>query len=136
MILGANKQQSQGKDGNFGTSHGEKILRPGNHLLAEICVRARVFSSQDAESGVLEISGTLHYTQNMKALGLVVSEKISFMFSHCKSMGANDPWMGPFLTAGVWLAGFINRTTIHCYIQNMKLWALWFPRRYFVGFFT
>ena len=41
---------------NFGTSHGEKILRPGNHLLAELCVRARVFSSQDAESGVLEIS--------------------------------------------------------------------------------
>ena len=56
MILGANKQQSQGKDGNFGTSHGEKILRPGNHLLAELCVRARVFSSRDAESGVLEIS--------------------------------------------------------------------------------
>ena len=32
------------------------------------------------------------YTQNMKALGLMVSEKkIFFMFSHCKSMGANDP---------------------------------------------
>ena len=28
----------------------------------------------------------------MKALGLVVSEKmIDFMFSHCKCMGANDP---------------------------------------------
>ena len=28
----------------------------------------------------------------MKALGLVVSEKkIFFMFSHCKSMGGNDP---------------------------------------------
>ena len=36
---------------------------------------------------------TLHcYTQNMKALGLVVSEKKIFLcFSHCKSMGANDP---------------------------------------------
>ena len=39
-----------------------------------------------------------HYTllhtksQNMKALGLVVSEKKIFLcFSHCKSMGANDP---------------------------------------------
>ena len=36
-----------------------------------------------------------HYTlllTKMKALGLVVSEKkIFFMFSHCKSMGANDP---------------------------------------------
>ena len=29
----------------------------------------------------------------MKALGLVVSEKKIFLcFSHCKSMGANDPW--------------------------------------------
>ena len=32
------------------------------------------------------------YWQNMKALGLVVSEKkIVLCFSHCKSMGANDP---------------------------------------------
>ena len=30
----------------------------------------------------------------MKALGLVVSEKIFLCFSHCKSMGANDPWGG------------------------------------------
>ena len=56
LILGANKQQSPGKDRHFGTSHGEKILRPGNHLLAELCVRAQVFSSRDAESGILEIS--------------------------------------------------------------------------------
>ena len=36
---------------------------------------------------------TIHwYTQNMKALGLVVSEKkIILCFSHCMSMGANDP---------------------------------------------
>ena len=35
---------------------------------------------------------TIHcYTQNMKALGLVVSEKKIFLcFSHCKSMGARD----------------------------------------------
>ena len=31
------------------------------------------------------------YTQNMKALGLAVSEKIFLCFPHCKSMGANDP---------------------------------------------
>ena len=37
----------------------------------------------------------------MKALGLVVSEKKIFLcFSHCKSMGANDPRGGPFLTLG------------------------------------
>ena len=34
------------------------------------------------------------YIQNMKALGLVVLEKIFFCFSHCKSMGANDPQGG------------------------------------------
>ena len=44
------------KIGILGTSQGEKILPPGNHLLAELCVRAQVFSSRDAESGVLEIS--------------------------------------------------------------------------------
>ena len=105
---------------------------------------------------------TIHcYWQNMKALGLVVSD--------CKSMGANDPGAGPFLTPGAWffriykkghytllhtkyegsgpcgfgedffyvlphhapgvgpvwtlgarLAGFIKRTTIHCYTQNLK----------------
>ena len=108
----------------------------------------------------------------MKALGLVVSEKKIFFlsFSHCKSMGANDPWCGaifdprsrigriykkdhytllhtkyegsgpcgfgeedffmfcpitppgagPVWTPGARLAGFIKRTTIHCYTQNMK----------------
>ena len=90
-------------------------------------------------------------------------------FSHCKSMGANDPWggaifdpkgmigriykedhytllhtkyessgpcgfreedfflyfphdtpgVGPVWTPGAWLAGFMKRTTRHCYIQNM-----------------
>ena len=29
----------------------QKNLESGNHLLAEICVRAQVFSSRDAESG-------------------------------------------------------------------------------------
>ena len=39
--------------------------------------------------------------QNIKALGLVVSEKkIVLCFSHCKSMGANDPRGQPFLTPG------------------------------------
>ena len=34
------------------------------------------------------------------------------------------PRAGPFLTTGAWLAGFIKRTTIHCYIQNMKTLGL------------
>ena len=34
------------------------------------------------------------------------------------------PGAGPFLTPGAWLAGFIKRTTRHCYIQNMKAFGL------------
>ena len=30
------------------------------------------------------------------------------------------PGAGLFLTPGAWLAGFIKKTTKHCYIQNMK----------------
>ena len=30
------------------------------------------------------------------------------------------PGAGPFLTPVAWLAGFIKRTTTHCYIQNIK----------------
>ena len=54
---------------------------------------------------------TIHcYTQNMKALGLVVSEKKIFLcFSH------DTPGVGPVWTPGAQLAGFIKRTTIHCY---------------------
>ena len=112
----------------------------------------------------------------MKALGLVVSEKIFLCFSQCKSMGANDhrggvifdnrgmvgriyiednytllhtryetsgPYgfgeedffyvffffhdatgAGPVWTLGERLAGFIKRTAIHCYTQNMKALVL------------
>ena len=58
----------------------------------------------------------------MKALGLMVSEKKIFFYVFpivclCELM---TPWAGPFLTTGAWLAGFIKRTTTHCYTQNMK----------------
>ena len=44
---------------------------------------------------------------------------------HCKPMADNDaPRAGPVWTPGTWLAGFIKRTTIHCYIQNMKALGL------------
>ena len=59
------------------------------------------------------------YKQNMKALGLVVSEKKIFLcFTH-DSPGAGSVW-----TPGPWLAGFIKRTTKHCYTQNMKALGL------------
>ena len=55
----------------------------------------------------------------MKALGLVVSQKKIFLsFSH------DVPWAGPVWTPGARLAGFIKRTTIHCYTQNMKALGL------------
>ena len=48
----------------------------------------------------------------MKALGLVVSKKkIFFCFFH------DAPGVEPVWTPGAWLAGFIKRTTIHCYTQ-------------------
>ena len=61
---------------------------------------------------------TIHcylYT-NMKALGLVISEKKTFL---CFSHDAPGEW--PVWTPGALLAGFIKRTTIHCYTQNMKV---------------
>ena len=47
------------------------------------------------------------------------------------------PEVGPFLTPGAWLAGFIKKATIHCYTHTLlhtnlsKLWALRFRRRFF-----
>ena len=55
----------------------------------------------------------------MKALGLVVSdEKIFLCFSH------DTPVAGPVWTPGARLAGFIKRTNIHCYTQNMNALGL------------
>ena len=51
----------------------------------------------------------------MNALGLVVSEKkILLYFPH------DAPGAGPVWTPGARLAGFIKRTTRHCYTPNMK----------------
>ena len=53
-------------------------------------------------------------------LGLVVSEKKIFVcLTHDSPSGA-----GPVWTPGARLAGFIKRTTIHCYTQNMKALGL------------
>ena len=62
-------------------------------------------------------------TQHMKALGHMVSEKKIFL---CSSH--DTPGVGPAWTPGAWLAGFvagfIKRTTLHCYTQNMKALGL------------
>ena len=55
----------------------------------------------------------------MKALGHMVSEKMIFLcFSH-DAPGARLVW-----TPGARLAGFLKRTIIHCYKQNMKALCL------------
>ena len=55
----------------------------------------------------------------MKALGLVVSEKKIFLYFHHDAPGA-----GPVWTPGACMAGFMKRTTRHCYTQNMKALGL------------
>ena len=53
------------------------------------------------------------YMQNMKALGLVHSDKkIFFMIFPLQVYGSyNDPRGGAIFDLGAWLAGFIKRTT-------------------------
>ena len=70
---------------------------------------------------------TIHCcTQNMKAQGLVVSEKKIFFYVfpiECL-WEQMTPGAGPFVTPGAWLAGFTKRITTHCYIQNIKALGL------------
>ena len=54
---------------------------------------------------------TLLHTKYESSGPCCFGEEVLFLcFSHCKSMGANDPRAGPFLTPGAWFAGFIKRT--------------------------
>ena len=65
---------------------------------------------------------TIHcYKQNMKALGLLVSEKKIFL---CFAHDPPPPRAGPIWTPGARFAGFIKRTTIHSYTQNIKAFGL------------
>ena len=56
----------------------------------------------------------------MKALGLVVSEKKIFFFIFIMT----TPGRGPYGPQGARMAGFMKRTTRHCYTQNMKALGL------------
>ena len=55
----------------------------------------------------------------MKALGFVFSEKKIFLYFPHDAPGA-----GPVWTPGARMAGFMKRTTGHCYTQNMKALGL------------
>ena len=45
------------------------------------------------------------------------------------------PGAGPVWTPGAQLAGFIKRTTIHCYTQNMKPLGLVVSEKIFIMFY-
>ena len=80
-------------------------------------------------TGFIKRTTTHCYIQNIKAMGLLVSEKKIFLcFSH------HVPWAGPKWTLEAWLAGLIKRTTIHCYIQNMKVLGLVVSEKIFLCF--
>ena len=65
----------------------------------------------------------------MKALGLVVSEKKIF-----KVFPMRPPEAGPIWIPGARLAGFMKRTTKHCYKQNMKALGLVVSEKIFLCF--
>ena len=65
--------------------------------------------------------------QNIEAFALVVSEKRIFTsrISHYKSTADDySPRLGPVWFRGARLTGFIKRTTIHCYTENMEVLGL------------
>ena len=51
-------------------------------------------------AGIIKGLTKLCFTQNIKALGLMVSEKIFCVFSYYKSMEVNDPGAWPTWTQG------------------------------------
>ena len=58
------------------------------------------------------------YTQNMKALGIMVLKDFLLCFSH------DAPGAWPVWTTRARLAGFIKRNFIYCYTQNRKALGL------------
>ena len=81
---------------------------------------------------------TIHcYKQNMKALALVVSSEkfeVFLCFTHDPPPPPPPCGAGSVLTPGARLAGFIKRTTIHCYKQNMKALGLVVSEKNFLCF--
>ena len=71
---------------------------------------------------------TLLHTK-YESFGPCVSEKRIF-----KKISHDAPGAGPVWTPGARLAGFIKRTTIHCYKQNMKALGLVVSEKNFLCF--
>ena len=67
----------------------------------------------------------LRYTKYESSRPCGFGEYFFFIFFPIVSLWElMTPGAGPFLTPGAWLAGFIKRTTVHCYIHNMKALGL------------
>ena len=53
------------------------------------------------------------------------------MYFHYKPMADDAPGAWPVWTSGTWLAGFIKRSTIHCYTHHMKALGLVVSKKIF-----
>ena len=82
-------------------------------------------------AGFMYVTTKQCYILNMKAMGLMISEKIFLCFSHYISMGANDLGHGQFGPKGLdWqdlCRGILNITTYYIY----KLLVSWFQKIFF-----
>ena len=82
-------------------------------------------------AGFIKRITTHRFTQNMKALGLVVLEKKIFYVFPMMPQGR-----GLYSRPGAWLSGFIKRAFIHCYTQNRKaLGLVVFEKKIYFYFF-
>ena len=59
------------------------------------------------------------FTRNLKALGLMVSEKIFYVFPIIILWRPMTPGAWPTWTPGSWLAVFMKGTTKRCYVLNI-----------------
>ena len=77
-------------------------------------------------AGFIERTFIHCYIQNMKALGLVVSEKKFFfyVFPIVSLWELMTPGVGPFLSQWRRLAVCVKRNTKHCYTQNKNALGL------------
>ena len=59
------------------------------------------------------------FAQNIRARGIMVSEKIFTFFPIISLWRPMTPGAWPTWTPGAWLAGFMKGTTKRCYILNI-----------------
>ena len=87
----------------------------------------------------------LHITYESSGSCGFGEEDIFYVFRIVSLWELITPRVGPFFTPGAWLAGFIKRTTIHCYrfikrttihcyTQNMKALGLVLSEKIFLCF--